>query len=181
MSHKRPKLIVLDVDNTLLHTVEYSANSHYVAQGDFSSATHRDVEDFYRQFPEGGIPFSDAPFPAVYPRHYLQEFLTELEQRGFKLAIYSSGTREYLQKVLHLVGIDVRRFVAIWDRTHTVRFRRELGKDLQLAVDLGFSREDIIAIDDRRDLYFPAFESNVIEVTAFFANIDEPLQPPILQ
>jgi hypothetical protein len=125
-------------------------------------------EDFYRDLPAGGIPLEDASIVKVYPRPHLQEFLHSAQQLGYDLALCTTTTSDYLDVVLPLCGIDRGIFCEVIHRDKLKYNPKRRCKDLRQFTHLGYSKEQMVAIDDRPDLYFQ--RENVLQIEPFEVN-----------
>ncbi|MCP8900950.1 HAD family hydrolase [Gilvimarinus xylanilyticus] len=156
------RLLVLDVDNTLLHLPRYDPMLFALAELKVSS------EDFYRDLPAGGVPLEKASPVKVYPRPHLQEFLHSAQQLGYDLALCTTATSDYLDVVLPLCGIDRGIFCEVIHRDTLKYNPKRRCKDLGQFIHLGYSKEQMVVIDDRPDLYFQ--RENVLQIEPFEVN-----------
>ncbi|MEM8667212.1 MAG: HAD family hydrolase [Planctomycetota bacterium] len=125
LSDHRP-LLVLDVDETLLHA---------------SDAPAKQTADF-----------QVGPY-SVWRRPPLQDFL-EACAAEFQLAVWSSSTADYLHAVLDQAVLPSAEFVFVWSRERCVRrFDPEwqehyFVKDLRKVKRLGFDLARVLIVDD---------------------------------
>lgn len=137
------KLLILDIDNTLLNTVILRD----LAEGELQ----RIREALLRALP-GSACIKDEPRIVVVPRPHLVEFTEYLN--GVKgildVGIYSSATASYIRKVLSAVFpwcIGNARF--IWDITYCYELDGILKKDLsKISQSMGYRLENIRMLDD---------------------------------
>lgn len=156
------RLLVLDVDNTLLHLPRYDPMLFGLAGLNVSS------EDFYRNLPAGGVSLEKTSIVKVYPRPHLQEFLHSAQQLGYDLALCTTATSDYLDVVLPLCGVDRGIFCEVIHRDTLKYNPKRRCKDLRQFTHLGYSKEQMVAIDDRPDLYFQ--RENVLQIEPFEVN-----------
>lgn len=155
------RLLILDVDNTLLHVPVYD-NLMYALSGRSPSE-----EEFYNTLPEGGLSFYDDSPLKVYPRPHLIEFLSSAEGLGYDLALCTTGTREYIEKVLPACGLSLDRFISVVTREQLENTGTRLVKDIRYFASLGYKEDQIVAIDDREDVYRGFQRSKVLKISAF--------------
>lgn len=156
------RLLILDVDNTLLHVPVYDPLIHALAGNNTISE-----KDFYRTLPDGGITIESGKPHKVYPRPHLIEFLEKAKKLGYDLALCSTATHDYLYTVLPLCGIDTGQFVAILSR-QSLKYRgQNRVKDVTQFLLLGYPKENIVAVDDRNDAYTE--EDHVLVIPPFYA------------
>ena len=126
MESKSDKLIILDLDETLIH------------------ATHNELD----------IPF-DFKFDKyfVYERPHLRQFLTNISN-NFSLGIWSSASDEYVNEIVRHIKPDNVEFIMVWGRSKcslkrdttfdTYCFEKRLDK----LKKNGFKLEQILIVDD---------------------------------
>lgn len=138
------KLLILDVDNTLLHTVLFSSLDANTA------AEYRRV--LLKEF-EGACPFKDEERAVIVPRPQLDKFTQFISDAKHKLdiGIYSTGTAQYLSTVLTAVfpySIGNAKF--IWDISYCASSGGALIKSLdRVADELDYPLDRIRMIDDQ--------------------------------
>lgn len=157
---KSHRLLVLDVDNTLLHVPVYDSLLHGLGKTGITEKA------YYEGLPEGGILLQEEEPLRVYPRPFLQEFIKEAQALEYDLAACSTATHEYLMTTLLCCGIDPEIFVAIHGREIVDR-----TKDIEKFTDLGYSIENIVAIDDNPHVH--RYGTNVLAIEPFEVDINE--------
>ncbi|MDQ2077479.1 NIF family HAD-type phosphatase [Marinimicrobium sp. ABcell2] len=155
----KKRLLVLDVDNTLLHVPVYDPLLYLLADLNISE------EEFYRNLPDGGDSIDGDPHLKVYPRPHLTEFLDKAESLGYDLALCTTATKQYIDTVLPLCGVSLERFVSVVCREELSRRGLQKVKDVRPLVSAGYKQEDIVVIDDRDDIHLQA--SHVIKIPSF--------------
>lgn len=149
MQEKKSKkrLLVLDVDNTLLHMPTYDPMINMLAGCKISK------QEFYDELPEGGITVDEDSLMKVYPRPHLHEFLDGAQALGYDLALCSTATESYLGVVLPLCGVDLDRFVFVISREKLSPRGGGKYKNVDQFTAKGYAAEHIVVIDDSRDVY----------------------------
>lgn len=125
----KDKLIILDLDETLIH----------------ATSNRLDIpEDF----------IFDKYF--VYKRPFLDEFLTSLTS-DFKLGIWSSADDEYVNHIVQTITPPEINFEVIWGRSRC-SYRRDIEQDifiyekrLDKLKKRGFRMEKILIVDDTQE------------------------------
>ncbi len=145
-----PKLIVLDLDYTLIYSTKEK-----LREPDFN------VEDYN-----------------VYIRPGLDNFLNFCSIKG-KVGIWSQGDKCYVEEVVSKLIGDSKELLFKWSKEECVSYARMFGfenseshyanlkvvKDLNLVSErFGFDISDIIAVDDNPELHYIDLE-NVITAT----------------
>lgn len=121
-----PKLLILDLDETLI----FSSEQRLSAPEDFRAW------DFF-----------------VYKRPGLEAFL-EFVSEHFKLAVWTSSSADYADAVLRQIFADVERLQFVWTRERcTWRIHPELRtgywiKDLKKVRRRGYCLNEVLMIDD---------------------------------
>nr|WP_256504619.1 NIF family HAD-type phosphatase [Gilvimarinus xylanilyticus] len=153
--------MVLDVDNTLLSTHAYDAE---IALASGSKLT---AESYLELLPSGGVhPFDDLP-AKTYPRPHLQLFVAAVQAMGYDLAICTTATREYIDRVLPLCGIELAEFSVIKTREDLTFRGSRIIKDIRMYAEYGYDIDQIVVIDDRKDVYYSS--ENLLQVKEFLA------------
>jgi TFIIF-interacting CTD phosphatase-like protein len=151
MVKSKDKLLILDLDETLIHATE----KPLVQQSDFSVYTYH-----------------------VYKRPYLDTFLgTCLE--WFDVAVWTSSGAEYATKVVDTIFPDPQALAFLWtsDRCSTVyNYNYDLidgdypqyysRKQLKKVKRRGYNLESVIAIDDTPKKWEKSY-GNLVRVTPF--------------
>lgn len=126
MNKEEKILLILDLDETLIHATENKLSIEH----DFQYA------EYY-----------------VYKRPYLLEFLTEMSTH-FKLSVWSSADDTYVNDIVALIKPDEITFEFVWARSRcTLRRDYELDnyvqeKRLKKIKKHGFSLERSLIVDD---------------------------------
>lgn len=162
MEEQVEKVIVLDLDDTLVvsHDLKF-VGWEFLSFKFTSSVVGKDVTDGYSLFP-----------------HY-KEFLLALKNDfKFKIVFYSAGTSErnvaLVEEIRKLVfpNEDSGLF-SILSREDTVEFEDENNvtsylKNPQIIVDkFGINPNQLLIVDDRREVYSKDFQEHVIQVPGF--------------
>lgn len=140
---KHRKLLVLDIDHTLIHTVLFDG-----VNGDELVIYQKLLK---KEFPNARR-FPDEPKAVIVPRPHLAEFTNFLDRNksNFGIGIYSTGTAKYLSTALTAVfpwAIGNARF--IWDVSYCKETNGVLLKDLaQITSSLSYPLEHIRILDD---------------------------------
>jgi carboxy-terminal domain RNA polymerase II polypeptide A small phosphatase len=126
MYEKSDKLLILDLDETLIHSSEYKL--------DFD-------EDFrFESF-------------FVYKRPYLDWFLEDL-LKHFTIGIWSSGGDDYVLEIINRIKPENAEFEMVWGRSRcTIKRDRKsdnyyFEKKLDKVKKKGFSLDKVIVVDD---------------------------------
>lgn len=96
----KDRLLILDMDETLIHTESFEDN--YLPEGsyDFKFPIH----DKY-----------DEKWYYTIKRPFLDEFL-KYAFDNFKVAVWTAGSRDYATTVMNGVGIDIDKLEFFWTR-----------------------------------------------------------------
>lgn len=155
MPVKFDKLLVLDLDETLIHTV-----------GPGEPALPR-KPDFY--VCDGGY--------SVYLRPGVKEFLASCFA-SFRVGIWTAATGDYAMEILpHLCNPD--QFEFVWDRGRcTPQFDYEtrlltFHKDIRKLTQKGYDKTKILCVDDK-PANFKRSYGNYIRVAPFFGTYPDP-------
>jgi len=126
MEQKSNKLIILDLDETLIHATQSELNNPYNFK----------VDKFF-----------------IYERPYLREFLVDIS-RYFSIGIWSSATDSYVNEIVQQLKPDTVDFEIVWGRSKcslkrdptfdTYCFEKRLDK----LKKKGFKLEQILIVDD---------------------------------
>jgi RNA polymerase II subunit A small phosphatase-like protein len=126
MEDKSNKLIILDLDETLIHATQIELDYPY----DFK------VDNYF-----------------IYQRPYLQDFLADIS-RHFSLGIWSSATDNYVNKIVQQLKSENFDFEIVWGRSKC-SFKRDVTYDtstfekrLDKLKNKGFRLEQILIVDD---------------------------------
>lgn len=145
------KLLVLDLDETLIHTVEL-----------------RDETAYCERDPDIWI---DDTSLASYKRPGVEEFLTWCFENYAAVGLWTAGTRPYAFEVLpHLCNPN--DFAFVWGRERcTWKFDFERGesdwiKDIRKLRRMGYSKQKILCVDDTPEKFKRSY-GNYIRVQAF--------------
>ncbi|MDO3380898.1 HAD family hydrolase [Gilvimarinus algae] len=154
------RLLVLDVDNTLLHTPVYDPTTSLLA------GLPQSKSSFYDSLPEGGIEIERNSPLKVYPRPHLQEFLSNVQALGYDLALFSTATEAYIHSVLPACEVQLDRFVEVIGKETLRPCGGGKIKDVSQFVDLGYNLKDIVVVDDSRDIH--VHPDAVISISPFY-------------
>ncbi|MDO3382384.1 HAD family hydrolase [Gilvimarinus algae] len=153
------RLLVLDIDHTLINVPLYDPLIEALTK-DGASA-----EEFYQNLPDGGV-FIEAGSPTrVYPRPHLLSFLEGAEALGYELALCTTATKAYVRVVLPLCGVDLSRFVAVITQEALRHWGGKRMKDIAQFTALGYSPDNIVAIDDSTSVYLQP--EHVFQISPF--------------
>jgi RNA polymerase II subunit A small phosphatase-like protein len=140
------KLLILDLDETLIHSSYYKL----VRECDIK------VFDFY-----------------VYKREHLDDFLKECFDL-FDVAVWSSGSDDYVPLILKQLVNDISLFKFIWGRSKcTQKYSSEwLGysnylKNIKKVKDKGYKLENIIVVDDSYEKWEKSY-GNLVLVEPYY-------------
>jgi RNA polymerase II subunit A small phosphatase-like protein len=161
------KLLVLDLDETLVHTV-----------------SRRHVEDVGRA-PDFEI---DAEH-VVYRRPHVQEFLEWCLTRFADVGVWTAGTRPYALEVLpHVCDHDSLSFIwgrdrCTWHRNFDVETEGLWSeghwlKDVRKLRRLGYARAKTICVDDT-PMNFKRSYGNCVPVPSYTGSEDDDLLPKL--
>ncbi len=148
METKEPILLILDVDETLIHATEKKLTIPH----DFEYA------DYF-----------------VYKRPFLNEFL-ELANQHFKLAIWSSADDTYVNAIVETIRPEHINFEFVWARSRcTVRRDYDLDryvreKRLKKIKKQDFTLERALIVDDSPEKTKDNF-GNAIYINPFEGNL----------
>ena len=126
MESDSPILLILDLDETLVHAAEAPLSREH----DFKVGPH-----------------------LVYQRPHLKEFLVACSA-CFRLAIWSTGTDDYVASVVERIRPPGVEFAFVWGRSRCVRrydpeqFEYFHVKDLKKIRRLGRRLERVLIVDD---------------------------------
>jgi RNA polymerase II subunit A small phosphatase-like protein len=140
------KLLVLDLDETLVHATE----RRLAHEGDFRVGPYH-----------------------VYRRPHLAEFISAM-MSTFRLAVWTSSSPEYARPVIdRIFPPDTLEFVWTGERCTTAR-DWETGeykslKNLRKLKDKGYRLESVIAVDDTPEKYERSF-GNLVTVREFLGD-----------
>ena len=137
------KLLILDMDETLLHT-ECFRDIDYLEEGSY---------DF--KFPLGGGGWSnDEHWYFTIKRPFLDEFMNYAFD-NFKVAIWTAGGSDYASEAISRSGIDKNKLEFFWTRERcTMKYDFETGfrygvKNLEkVHKSLGWDLNNVLIVDD---------------------------------
>lgn len=149
-------LLVLDIDETLLHTERQDFLTKKQLERRVSpSILDLDNEKYY-----------------VFLRPGLKQFL-DRSSIWFDLAIWSNGTKDYLEEVVGLLPIDKKNFKFIFDRKRSTRnWEGDYSKNFKKIKRKGFHINRILGLDDQPSNYKKNY-GNLIPIKSFFGSIDD--------
>lgn len=165
------KLVVLDIDNTLLHTWMPMTLPPFIALDDpHRTEEHRRLfaTRLLSEYP-GAVIWNDA---IICPRPFLQEFIQFLvDEPTIDIGVYSTAAPIYLSESLMRVAPDLlsnAKFV--WGKAQCIKKEKRRMKDLSLvAQQFNYDLKDIIMLDDL-PVVMP--EQNRLAITPFRVDID---------
>jgi len=152
------KLLVLDLDETLVHTVpEFELE-------DLEHDPHFEIPGGY----------------AVYRRPGVQEFLVECFRKFREVAVWTAGTRDYAFEVLpHLYDPDDFTFVwgrerCTWHRNFDTEYTMTWSdgywiKDIRKLRRKGYRKEEILFVDDTPGNFKRSY-GNLVTVRGFYGD-----------
>lgn len=137
------KLLILDMDETLLHT-ECFRDIDYLEEGSY---------DF--KFPLGGGGWSnDEHWYFTLKRPFLDEFMKYVFD-NFKVAIWTAGGSDYASEAISRSGLDKNKLEFFWARERcTMKYDFETGfrygvKNLEkVHKSLGWDLNNVLIVDD---------------------------------
>lgn len=137
------KLLILDMDETLLHT-ECFRDIDYLEEGSY---------DF--KFPLGGGGWSnDEHWYFTIKRPFLDEFMNYAFD-NFKVAIWTAGGSDYASEAISRSGLDKNKLEFFWARERcTMKYDFETGfrygvKNLEkVHKSLGWDLNNVLIVDD---------------------------------
>lgn len=154
------KLLVLDLDETLIHT------RGRVLPGDLEHEPHFGIPGGY----------------VVYRRPGVKEFLAECFEKFRDVALWTAGTRSYAYEVLpHLC--DPNDFTFVWGRERctwhrvfdadvpygTMWTEGHWLKDIRKTCRRGFQKEKILFVDDSPQNFKRSY-GNYIQIRGFYGD-----------
>lgn len=144
MADKKSKLLILDLDETLVHATQNKLE----IREDFL------FDKFY-----------------IYKRPYLQEFFTSIS-KDFNVGIWSSASDDYVNEIARLINPDHIDFEIVWGNSKcslkrdltfdTYHFEKRLDK----LKKKGFKLEEILIVDDTKEKARANY-GNAIYIKAF--------------
>lgn len=150
MQFSERKLLILDLDETLV----YAAEEKLEREADFI------VGQYF-----------------VYRRPFLDEFL-EICFENFEVAIWTSSTRNYAEKVIENI-FEVKHPISFfWSRERcTIGFDMEerenfLEKKMRKIRRLGYDLKSVIVVDDSPEKWRSSY-GNLVRVKPFFGDIND--------
>jgi len=169
MSQK--KLVVLDIDHTLLHSWVPTSLPPFIALDDphrTEEQRQQFAERLLTQFP-GAKVWNDS---IICPRPYLHEFIQELiGHPAIDIAVYSGAAPVYLTESLSRVSpalLNHAKFV--WGKAQCIKQDKRRVKDLSLVEQkYNYSLENILMLDDL-PIVLP--ESNRLAIQPFRVDIN---------
>jgi len=149
-NRNKRKIVVLDIDNTLLHTWVPTALPPFIALDDPHRTEEQRTQFAARLLSEypGVSTWNDA---IICPRPHLEEFIHSLVYREkIRFGIYSTAAPIYITEVLKRLSKDINIYSAfIWGKADCYKMDGKRYKDLRKVskvfdVDL----KNILMIDD---------------------------------
>lgn len=151
------KLLVLDLDETLVHAREHEL--------------------------ERAPDFSVGPY-GIYRRPHLDAFLEGVLEAFDQVGIWTAGTLSYAQPVLEKI-LDQRRLAFVWGRERcTYRYDREEDQHVYLKPihklrRAGFRRERILYVDDSPEKIAQSY-SNLVSIRPYVGDLCDAELPLVL-
>lgn len=138
---KKDRLLILDMDETLLHT-ECFRDNDYIPEGSYNFKFPLGAED-------------DETWYFTIKRPFIDE-LMKYAFDNFKVAIWTAGGSDYASTVIEKCGIDVNKLEFFWTRERcTMKFdymsQSNYGeKNLGKVKNLGWDLDRVLIVDDVR-------------------------------
>eukprot|EP00357_Protocruzia_adherens_P016656 CAMPEP_0115038644 /NCGR_PEP_ID=MMETSP0216-20121206/43539_1 /TAXON_ID=223996 /ORGANISM="Protocruzia adherens, Strain Boccale" /LENGTH=705 /DNA_ID=CAMNT_0002419099 /DNA_START=258 /DNA_END=2375 /DNA_ORIENTATION=+ len=158
---KKKMILVLDLDHTLIHTIEVGRNNN--SGSSLKTEKPRNDEDVF-EFTMDRINYR------VKLRPHLDLFLHVLSQK-FELYVYTNGTKSYAEEICKILerkypyfgGRIVSREKNLDHATNPHDLRSQMGKTLK---NLFPSLTDMVLVVDDRDDFWPNCE-NLVKIYPF--------------
>jgi RNA polymerase II subunit A small phosphatase-like protein len=126
MEDKSNKLIIFDLDETLIHATPNNLGINY----------HFKIDEYF-----------------VYERPHLKKFLVDIS-RHFSIGIWSSASDNYVNEIIQIIKPDNVDFLIVWGRSKCT-LKRDITFDtynhekrLDKLKKKGFGLEQILIVDD---------------------------------
>lgn len=126
---KHSKIIMLDLDETLVRAEPYNYDKGYSGVINVKVAPER-----FQNF-------------GVFVRPFTKEFL-EVISREHKVVVYTASVQEYAEKIVGLIDPDSQFIDQILSRQHCAFLNGIFIKDLSVAVHSEYQLENIIIVDN---------------------------------
>ena len=145
------KLLILDLDETLIHATEYPQSDYDFVVGQYK----------------------------VFKRAYLKEFL-EFCSETFEVAIWTSSTENYAEEIVAEILPKGFKFAFMWSRNRCTPTKDYSSdeiiwvKDLKKVKRQGYALENIIVVDDSPEKLKKNY-GNLIRIKPFFEESDDEL------
>jgi len=154
------KLLILDIDETLIHSC-------------FNYKIGEKVHDF----------IFDKYF--VHKRPHLDTFL-KFCLKNFDVAVWSSGSDDYVQEIVSKLFPNPQDLKFVWGRTRCTTVENHdwqpysissgvntsYIKDLKKVKNLGYSLNDILAVDDSPEKWYRSY-GNIIRIIEFTGSSED--------
>jgi carboxy-terminal domain RNA polymerase II polypeptide A small phosphatase len=141
-----PALLILDLDETLIHSSEH----------ELERAADFRVGSYF-----------------TYKRPHLESFL-EVCFQHFEVAVWTASTEDYASEIVaEIFGTRALKF--FWSRERcTLRYFEDIGermytKPLAKVRKLGFDLTRVIAVDDKAENFYDAY-GNLVQVRSFLSD-----------
>jgi Dullard-like phosphatase family protein len=151
------KLLILDMDETLIHTERFEDN--YLPEGSY---------DF--KFPIHGK--YDEKWYYTIKRPFLDEFL-KYAFDNFKVAVWTAGGSDYAGEVMKGIGIDTKKLEFFWTRERcTIKYdymtMQNYGQKNLLKVhrSFGWNLDKVLIVDDVEKTAINNY-GNLIKIKSF--------------
>ena len=147
------KLLILDIDETLIHTQSYDRYGVY----DFSFTLVDSNKRNYNYY--------------TNTRPFLKEFL-EYAFDNFKVAIWSAGGEDYINAIVDKLGVDKSKLEFIWTRDRCTIKINQSGdyygeKNLNKVRKIGWDLDDVLILDDVEETAKNNY-GNLIKIKPFY-------------
>jgi len=146
---ERVKLMILDVDETLIH----SCSEWIGRKADFIAADHM-----------------------IFVRPYAKTFIS-LALQQYKVAIWTASYGQYTREILSHLFEDVSDIEFIWDRNDCLRSRYDSGneyfaKELSKLEQAGWTNDRYLIVDDMPE-HIVGSQENIIGIKPYFGSIND--------
>ncbi|MDO3386171.1 HAD family hydrolase, partial [Gilvimarinus sp. SDUM040013] len=162
---RRSRLLVLDVDHTLLYAPTYDPLLEVVSGASMTRKA------FFDALPTGGVTIQVGRPELVYPRPHLATFIQEAKAMGYDLGICTTATLDYIELLLPRCGVELSLFSVVVTREDLSRSGGKLVKNLHRFSEFGYSLDDVVAIDDREDIH--QHTENLLTIKPFNISRDD--------
>jgi len=154
------KLLILDLDETLIHTEKFPVD--YLESGTY---------DFKLEIPNKSYEYFTIKRP------FLKEFLNYVFD-NFDVAVWTAAGKDYAKNVLINIGIDESKLKFFYTEENcTIKLNYESGdyygvKNLNKLKNKGFDLKDVLIVDDVQDTAVNNY-GNLILIKKFITNRED--------